>query len=496
MNTSDISRIQILQNQDTRESFNKMTFRKGESVTARILNINKGSDEVIVRLLDGRQFPARIDNSIEGSLVDNQLLKFVVSDIKDGKLILMLKNDSENSGKGELPTSQKDVLLQIAKNLGLNVSKGDESIIKEMLDFNIALTQENIDEVKNLLEFKERINTNPKEEQKFIDKYLSAKNIPLDSEQGNKIENTLKKFFSELKTMDSKTIFMLKEENIPLTKENIESFSKLNNGETNIFKDVKDIESLIKKLDVNNKEINSENSVNKLEQNNKAKENVQIEGNEKKAQNQEVKTEENINTKEILKENGKEIKDKFKAPLDEVVKNQIKEKTTNLKESIQTLIKASKENPETFAKAMQFMEGKMQDFKMFNTLSNDYYFLNVPMNIEKQEYDCKLVIKDERGKGKKLDSTNMKIATSITTINMGVVDAYVSVNNYYIDINIESNKEFMDIIELYKDDLIKDLNLNSYSFNVQVNEKMEEFNMSNCREFFNDKNLGMLDVMV
>lgn len=496
MNTSDISRIQILQNQDTRESFNKMTFRKGESVTARILNINKGSDEVSVRLLDGRQFPARIDNSIEGSLVDNQLLKFVVSDIKDGKLILMLKNDSEGSGKGELPTSQKDVLLQIAKNLGLNVSKGDESIIKEMLDFNIALTQENIDEVKNLLEFKERINTNPKEEQKFIDKYLSAKNIPLDSEQGNKIENTLKKFFSELKTMDSKTIFMLKEENIPLTKENIESFSKLNNGDTNIFKDVKDIESLVKKLDTNNEKMNSGNAVNNLEQNNKAKENVQIEGNEKKVQNQETKTEENINTKEILKESGKEIKDKFKLPLDEVVKNQIKEKTTNLKESIQTLIKASKENPETFAKAMQFMEVKMQDFKMFNTLSNDYYFLNVPMNIEKQEYDCKLVIKDERGKGKKLDSTNMKIATSITTINMGVVDAYVSVNNYYIDINIESNKEFMDIIELYKDDLIKDLNLNSYSFNVQVNEKMEEFNMSNCREFFNDKNLGMLDVMV
>ena len=53
------------------------------------------------------------------------------------------------------------------------------------------------------------------------------------------------------------------------------------------------------------------------------------------------------------------------------------------------------------------------------------YYLNIPMNI-KNDYDCNLVIKDERGK-EKIESRNIKIATSIKNFNMKVVDAFINV---------------------------------------------------------------------
>jgi len=160
------------------------------------------------------------------------------------------------------------------------------------------------------------------------------------------------------------------------------------------------------------------------------------------------------------------------------------------------LIKTNEDSPSTFNKVMQLIESKIHDFKVFNTLSNDYYYLNVPMNIKEQDYDCKLVIKDERGKGKKIDSRNIKIATSIRTLNMEVVDAFINVNNDYINIDIHSQKAFMDVLEAYRYKLIEDLSCNSYVFNVNIKEKIEKFTLSNCREFFDDNDLSIINVRV
>ena len=59
---------------------------------------------------------------------------------------------------------------------------------------------------------------------------------------------------------------------------------------------------------------------------------------------------------------------------------------------------------------------------MFNTISNEYYYLDVPINREMTEYPCKLIIKDNRKDGKKIDRTDVKIVVTVKTVNLGVVD--------------------------------------------------------------------------
>lgn len=508
MSGTGVWRIEALQNASTQVNRNKSTFRKGETFTARILNINKESGEVIVRLLDGRQFPARIDTKIENSLIDNYLLKFIVDDFKENRLILRLNSNIENINDKNINESEKEVLFKIIKNLGLNISKGDENLIKEMIKFNIPLTQDNLDEVKNLLDFKSKIIENPQEEDRFIDKYLGAKNISVNSELGVKVKAILKDFFVSLKTLDLKSILMMKEENIPINKESITSFNILNEENNVISKDIKEFEQALYKergkVDIKEENFNKADvtSKNKIEEKSNIKTSEYISKSniiEKDVKNEVIKeNSKNSNVLTLEKEEiiNKEITEKFKLPMHESIKKEIKEKITQMQDSILSIIKEKEDNPEKFAKVIKFLEGKMQDFKIFNTLSNDYYYLNVPMNVKNKDYDCKLVIKDERGKGKKLDSKNMKIATSIKTLNMEVIDAYISVNNCYVNIDIQAQKKFMDVIERSKDELLNNLKNSPYSFEILVNEKIEKFTLSNCRSFFNDESISTLDLMV
>ncbi|ARC85812.1 hypothetical protein U732_1987 [Clostridium argentinense CDC 2741] len=551
---SGIWKINMVQNQATQQDFNKTTFRKGDSFSARILNINKESGEIVIRLLDGRQFPAKIDGFIEDTLLENYLLKFVVDDFSEGKLTLVLGGDSKPL-EALIPLESKSILEEVIKNLGLKISKGDEYILKEMLKFNIPLTQENFDEVKTIVDFTNKINMEPREEDNFIEKYLIAKNMEPNSEKGAMVKNTLKDFFSSLKTLDLNSLLMMKEENIPITEENIKSFNNINKEDLVV---VKNIQEVLEALDIENKDMIIDNKVSKdkaiedktlttLDRENKVIKNESFDNTVKDTalQGQEISNneinnkvtineknllvkneEENINSNEVrekeiitskedkiiddkatkdnnlskdIKENKiieKDIDLKFKIPTSDIVKSEIKEKVSMMKDGIMQLIKTNEDSPATFNKVMQLIENKIHDFKVFNTLSNDYYYLNVPMNVKEQDYDCKLVIKDERGKGKKIDSRNIKIATSIRTLNMEVVDAFINVNNDYINIDIHSQKDFMNVLEIYRYKLIEDLSCNSYVFNVNIKEKIEKFTLSNCREFFDDNDLSIINVRV
>lgn len=546
---SGIWKINMVQNQATQQDFNKTTFRKGDSFSARILNINKESGEVVIRLLDGRQFPAKIDGFIDDTLLESYLLKFVVDDFSEGKLTLVLGGDSKPL-EALIPLESKSILEEVIKNLGLKISKGDEYILKEMIKFNIPLTQENFDEAKTIVDFTNKINIEPGEEDNFIEKYLTAKNIEPNSEKGVMVKNTLKNFFSSLKTLDLNSLLMMKEENIPITEENIKSFNNINKEDLVI---AKNIQEALETLNIENKDIMIDNkraiedkSLTSLDRENKVIKNESFDNTVKdiasqgeEILNKEINTKSIINEKNLLIKNegesinsnlvekeiitskedkiiedkankdnnlSKDIKEskiiekdidlKFKIATSDIVKSEIKEKVSMMKDGIMQLIKTNEDSPSTFNKVMQLIESKMHDFKVFNTLSNDYYYLNVPMNIKEQDYDCKLVIKDDRGKGKKIDSRNIKIATSIRTLNMEVVDAFINVNNDYISIDIHSQKAFMDILETYRYKLIEDLSCNSYVFNVNIKEKIEKFTLSNCRGFFDDNDLSIINVRV
>ncbi len=140
-------------------------------------------------------------------------------------------------------------------------------------------------------------------------------------------------------------------------------------------------------------------------------------------------------------------------------------------------------NNSSYDKVISILKNNINNFKMFNTISNEYYYLDLPLNFKQNECDCKIIIKDERSKGKKIDSSNVKIATSIATANMDIVDAYITLKNNNMEINIKTMKEWVGLLNKDKNKLIEDMSSMGYNIFIKVEEKAEIFNISNCRKF-------------
>ena len=64
-----------------------------------------------------------------------------------------------------------------------------------MIKHDMPLTKDNIIDIKNLVDFKEKISLNANKEDIFITKYLNSRNIDLNSEKANEITKILKNFF-------------------------------------------------------------------------------------------------------------------------------------------------------------------------------------------------------------------------------------------------------------------------------------------------------------
>ncbi|MCJ7689489.1 MAG: hypothetical protein MUO60_09255, partial [Clostridiaceae bacterium] len=186
-----------------------------------------------------------------------------------------------------------------------------------------------------------------------------------------------------------------------------------------------------------------------------------------------------------------------KLTTDFIIKEQIKLKTDEIKDMIKVFIE-SKQNlkSESYQKVMDMFGQKFNDIKMFNSISEQYYYLDLPINVKENEYQCKLIIKDDRKKGKKIDSKNVKIATRVKTINMGNVDAYIKINNNNMNIDINCDEFWVSVFELGKEKLIKNLAALNYRVNIDVSKKDNEFTLTNCREFFDDRSFNTIDIKV
>lgn len=604
---SGIWKINMVQNLSTKQDFNKLTFKRGDSFVARVLKLDGNTSEVILRLLDGRTFPAKIEGAVNGPL-DNYLLKFLVDSFEDGKLnIKILEKNPDNTASSK-EQNQDDLLKDFMGRVKFAVQKEDVGLLKSMIKFNIPLNEENFKEIKSFSEFISKISSSPEEENQFIEKYLNSKGIESESIKGQAIKETLKNFFGEAKKLDLTGFLMLKESNIPLTEENISSFNRIVSSEMNVFKDLEQIRAQVEQLssinignntntntdgkildnktiaynqEVKNGEMNLRESIlstnhidlqldkssevkdtntnfNELENygdnltsskheiimdeadsavrykevaindmykdGNKVlkqtiTENSSIkpedskisstkEGNEEVAKNslQNSKDIESLKNLTSLKDQETEVlavksklhefQENSSLPTDTLVKEEIKDKLSGLKSTLLDLLKFTEENNLVTNKVFQNLDGKFQEFKMFNTLNNDYYYLNIPMNIRDDEYDCKLVIKDERAKGKKIDSKNIKIATSISTVNMNTVDAYITVLNSSVSVKIEAEKNFVKLLDVLKDKLFNDLGDDKHIFNISVEEKKQVFSLSNCREFFSDDDFTAINAIV
>ncbi|GKX67792.1 hypothetical protein [Inconstantimicrobium mannanitabidum] len=181
----------------------------------------------------------------------------------------------------------------------------------------------------------------------------------------------------------------------------------------------------------------------------------------------------------------------------EIVKQAITDKSEEIKSIIKDVIKNIKtDNEQLTNKVFEMVKDKITEFKVYNSLSNEYYYMDIPVNLTQGDYPCKLIIKDNRKDGKKIDSTNLKLVVSVRTITIGVVDAYIGVKNKHLNIDMKCEGEFAKILSLGKQKLRKDLNVLGYSADISVSEKIKEATLSNCSEFFNDTTIAVLDTKV
>ncbi len=424
-----------------------------------------------------------------------------------------------------------------------------------MIKHNIPLTKDNILKIINLSNFMDKLKNNPQEADTFIQNYIKGKGIDLQSAKGQEISNVLKGLFNELQALTEEDLFILLESNIELTEENVKAFKEVFK-ESSIYNKVNNIDKELNKSNIDNKQIITDKNIS--DGDTLVKENLQSKTIENGASNksENVVKNELISTFKTLMATGKEenislvrdlileekdingilknftkeeqeilalkakpenteateqsltgetiknIKTKSieisgsRAQVDSSsIKEQINVKTNEIKDIVKNLIDTLKDtNNSSYDKIIGTLKNNINNFKMFNTISNEYYYLDLPLNFKENECDCKIIIKDERGKGKKIDSSNVKIATSIATANMDIVDAYITLKNSNMEINIKTIKQWVNLLDKGKNKLIEDMSSMGYNIFIKVEEKAEIFNISNCREFFNDNNLNAIDI--
>lgn len=173
--------------------------------------------------------------------------------------------------------------------------------------------------------------------------------------------------------------------------------------------------------------------------------------------------------------------------------NQVKGSIDELKEAIKEIIPKTDIKGAMLERVSEYIKANINDFKLFNSISNEYYYLALPIKQNNKEYPCKLIIKDNRKDGKKIDKTNVKMVVSVKTVNIGDIDSYISVRNNNLDIKIKCDKKYVKLINSSKDKLKDQLDEIGFISYVKVDQREEEVNLVNCREFFNDKNSRKID---
>lgn len=655
-------------NTNNKRISSKLTFDSGEKFSGKIIK-KDDKNEVTIKLTDGWEFSAQIDGDIEG--LENGLQRFQVEGFVDGKL--KLKVIAKNIKGDELAQGEFNDIISSS-----GLSKEDVVLLKSMLKFDIPLTKENIREIKGLIQFLDKIQANPKEIDEFISKYLMGKGIPQNSEEGIKINNVLKEFLGEFKTLSYEDILLFIENDMEFNKENIKGYNNLFKGKENLIKVLDNISNSIpelndfskknmlennlkqsikgldtstiipKSIDVDGQNI-EEQRISKISQyingqetsiNNKLANDVYQKsdtGNSKVSilsllKSISGKSEDLLNTslKEILtnrrmeftssefdrvfnlintmkpeelinklKETisefneigAKNIVDDFsdylnktnnetlgvKEALDfskgqlekvlssvmgkgitlteeeflklkdvinlknqgiidnEVSQDQIgndlardiltkdsiiglnsnnidkvninenniinKNLTTSIptkelveaslnkgaegsKEIIKDLISNLKSESLISEKILDIIKNNISDIKVFNKISSEYYYADIPVNIREREYPCKIIVKDNRKEGKKIDSTNVKMVVTVETKNLGTVDGYMQVLDKKINIELKCEEKFVKIIDMTKSKLVNNIENIGFLVNVKVSKKENEVSLTTCRDFF------------
>lgn len=208
----------------------------------------------------------------------------------------------------------------------------------------------------------------------------------------------------------------------------------------------------------------------------------------------------NVKESAIFKENllKSTTEDLLRNNLDskELVKAEIRDKIDNIRDIVKNLVAQTDLKEAGYEKIMNLIKANINDIKVFNSISNEYYYINVPINTNNQEYPCKLIIKDNRKDGKKIDTTNAKMVVSVKTINLGEVDGYLTMKDNRIDVSLKCDSEFASVLNNNKSKLANGLSTLGLFVNVSVSIKDKPVDLVSCRNFFNDLTISAIDIKV
>lgn len=550
-----IMNINNAYNVNTNKSHKKISFKLGEKFSAKIINIDELTSEAMLKLLDGWEFSAQIKGKFDS--IPHELIKFEVEGYEDGKILLKILNDIDGAEDNSIINTlekkginvKKEDFSILKKMLKYNMplTKDNISKMKSLLEFQNKIIQDPIEEDNFIFKYIDNKGIDLNSEkgqntQKLLKGFFKEfKNLKMDEmftliendieltegniKSFNKINKEPMAIYKNIKDMTSgkeiKDLVNLKEienksENISLknfnekpkadegtSSNNLSKNSYNQKGYTSENKDIDGKEILRRLLELDStgesvesdngskvkndvKSTKNENPSNKNIEQNISKEDVQ----KNDVQKLELQKSENID-KTINKTNKTsiEISDKIKEEFDSKI-NEMK----NIIKSI--LGEKDSSKPETFSSIIQNINSKMNDFKIFNSLSNQYYYLDVPVNIDDRKYPCKLIVKDDRKNGKKIDSTNAKFVVSVKTVNMGSVDTYIKFTNYNINLDIKCEKEWVKVLELSKGKIINKLESMGYMVNAKIDEKQKQADLIECKSFFEDNGFTRINQKV
>lgn len=362
----------------------------------------------------------------------------------------------ENAVNGESDINEQNSSMQKTGNGEIYNSKDSLNVSSKMIsDFNKSIVMSDI------------------RTEAYINTYLKSKGISENSIQGKDIKENFKSFFSELKNLDVSEIKNLLENGTEAKGINLTNIKQLIKEDHTAFNEYKSIMAELK----NSEELSSavkDSKINNLKMGNSAADTF-------------------INTS-IVKDNEK-LNNLSSGKL---VQQGIDLKINEMKDIIKNIISQSHGNSAAFDNVMANLKNNINDFKIFNLMSNEYYYADVPVNFAAQEYNCKLIVKDDRKSGKKLDSKNIKIVASVNTVNMGLVDTYIKVYDKNINVKINAIEKFTKLLDTAKINLAKKIADRGYNVTVKVEDKPDEqqLNIVNCRKFFNDDNIVNIDTRV
>ncbi|WP_252237921.1 flagellar hook-length control protein FliK [Clostridium sp. VAP51] len=483
-------------------------------------NINLSSDNIDDFIQNYLQSKGIDINTPKGELIKQNLMEFFSNfkNMSSDEILLFLENNIEFSTEniksfnelfnGDL--SIEKLLYKLSQELDNSQSNLKDIQNKEIITDKEYLNKENINN-----EFLKNNNKNSLISKIYDSNYVSKnkvsvvsllKSITGDKERilndylndiiNSRAENLTTKEFNRLisltsKFEDSDIVNLIK--NQLSTKGLSDETIKSNGLDSKVIDGKNLLENTLGKI--LNKEVNLTNEEFKRF-NDLIKYKLQTNINEQDVKPEAIKIDKSQNSQLKSDINNLYSKDIENFSNKDLIKQEMVNKFNEVKNIVKDIINNIDNKAVGYEKVMEMIKGNIGEFKIFNSISEQYYYLNFQVPVNAEEYPCKLIIKDNRKGGKKIDKTNVKMVVNVKTIHLGDVDGYLTLKDNRIDINLKCDNKYVDIISKNKNKLKSGLETLGLVTEVSVSLREEPINLVTCGKFFNDLSISNIDIKV